>query len=282
MGDMSMRIKVNYINLTQNKKKDNLCIITDIHHIKSCNDNYYKQIINAVKSLHPQFILIPGDIVDSPEIAYQEQISYLLNFFSKLSCIAPIIISKGNHELKKPQFPITKLYLALKKIPNIYVLDNQNIVFCPTVQNYLPKYKKIWNQNFIKEFNACNFTIAPNKIVIFLCHSPEIIIKNDVQKQIPIYNKINYIICGHMHNGLTPTFLETRLASRGIFGPRYTLFPKYCRGVHDVGSGQLIICKSFYLTTGETCVIIIYYFVRRSIYAIYVSNGAQTKRLYAF
>lgn len=257
-----MRIKVNYINLTQNKKKDNLCIITDIHHIKSCKDNYYKQIINEVKSLHPQFILIPGDIVDSPKIAYQEQISYLLKFFSELSCIAPVIISKGNHELKKPQFPITKLYLSLKKIPNISVLDNQSIVlgkyqfigFCPSVQNYLPKYKKMWNQNFIKEFNACNFTVVPNKIIILLCHSPEIIIENDVQKQIPIFNKINYIICGHMHNGLTPTFLETRLASRGIFGPRYTLFPKHCRGVHDVGSGQLVICKSLRVLTKDNII----------------------------
>ncbi len=258
-----MKIKTNNINIEIYNKKDKFCVLSDIHHIKNCQDKFYLSILKKIKEIKPKYILIPGDIVDSPKIVYSENINYLISFLISLASISPVIISKGNHELKNPKYPINTFYQRLKKIANIYVLDNESMIFgdyefigfSPSLNTYLPKYKKTWNTNFVKEFNECRFKINPNKIVILLCHSPETIILKEVQEQIPLFNKINIIICGHMHNGLTPAILDKKFKNRGIFGPKFTFFPKYCRGVYQAGTnGKLIICKSLRVITKDNLI----------------------------
>ena len=255
-----MQIKINNITLNNSEKADKFCVISDIHHIKTCDDAFYDQIIKKVQTLQAKYILIPGDIVDKPEIIYTRYINYLITFLKKLATIAPVIISKGNHEIKNPKYKVQKLYQKLERIDNIYILDNNEITlgkyhfigFSPSLCNYLPEFKAKWCENFIKEFNNCHFQKKSNKVTILLCHSPEIITNPQVYENISLLKSVKYIICGHMHNGLAPAFLDKMLASRGLCGPNYVFFPKYCRGVHPLGKDtKLIICKSLRVLTND-------------------------------
>lgn len=247
-----MKVNINRIKINS-KKSTKLCILADIHHIKSCNDQFYELILNSIKKIKPKFILIPGDIIEHPKIINTQDIKRLINFLKKLAFIAPVLISKGNHELKSSKYNIQDFYKLINKINNIYVLDNDSIIlgeyqfigFSPSNKSYLNKYKKIWESNFISEFNNCNFKILKDKISILLCHSPQLIIDKNVQEKIINFSSLKYIICGHMHNGLAPAWLDHYLKNRGLFGPNYTLFPKYCRGIYEINKNtKIIICKS--------------------------------------
>ena len=245
-----MKINVEKIKLGNTNR---LCVITDIHHIKHSNNKFYNSIVRVVKKEEPNYILIPGDIVDNPKILNTDYIEILICFFSELSKFAPVIISKGNHDIASKKYRIADFYKKLEKYNNIFVLDNiskviggyQFIGFSPVVNAYRRKYKSQWDEMFIEEFKKCNFKIIANKKNILLCHAPNIIIKKNIIEKLPIIKNIDYIICGHMHNGLVPKKLESILKNNGLFGPEYTLFPKYCRGVHKLkGKCNLIICKS--------------------------------------
>ena len=245
-----MKINVDRINLSNNKIK--IGVISDIHHIKKCQADFYQPILKQMQKLKVQYILIPGDIVDDPQIVYTKEINYLINFCKSLALMAPVLISKGNHEIRKEKYPIEHLYNILNNIPNIYVLDNQSIElnniqfigFSPSNQSYLRKYKDKWQPNFITEFNNCHFKIKHNKITILLCHSPEVITNENVYSKLHDFNNINYIVCGHMHNGLAFKKIEKYLKNRGLCGPNYVIFPKYCRGIFPLGNSKLVVCNS--------------------------------------
>ena len=205
-----MKINIDRINIKQNSSHK-FCVITDIHHIKSMDDEFYEKILKSVQEEHPNYILIPGDIIDHPQIINTQEINYLINFLKKLAKVAPVLISKGNHELKSEIISIKPFYQKIANINNLYVLDNKSVTlgdyqfigFCPSNKSYLPKYKKIWFTNFIKEFKDCHFKINNQKHVVLLCHSPLCVVSEEV-KNSHILDNINYIICGHMHNGLCP------------------------------------------------------------------------------
>ena len=246
-----MKIKVNKIKLIE-KATCKFCVISDIHHIKSCTQKYYNRLIKVVRKEAPQYILIPGDLVDNIKILTTEYYQDLIYFIKQLALIAPVIISKGNHDLDSKKYNSQKLDKILDNIDNVYYLNNKSIIlgdyqfigFSPSVKAYLSKYKDIWRKTFIQEFKNCHFKIANNKKVILLCHSPEIVSDITLQEDIPQLKKVNYIISGHMHNGLVPAIFDKAFKHRGLFGPNYTIFPSYCRGVHTLGDTKLVICKS--------------------------------------
>lgn len=244
------RIKISDL---QNTK---FCILSDIHHIKSCDSKFYSGITSVVKKEKPHYILIPGDIIDNPKILLSNYLESLINFLKELSLLCPIIISKGNHEQKNKKIDINILYNKLRNLNNIYILDNNSIIlgkfrfigFSPNMDVYLKKTKDRINR-FIKEYNECHFKVNNSKINILLCHSPEVIV--DAYKNLNDFDKINYVISGHMHNGLVPKRLERCFKTRGLLGPEYILLPKYCRGIHNLDKAKLIVVKSLRVLTKD-------------------------------
>ena len=125
------------------------------------------------------------------------------------------------------------------------------IGFSPSNKSYLKEFKKDWVSNFIEEFKKCHFKISKNIQTIMLCHSPEVICDKKVWETLNL-NDINLIICGHMHNGLSFKKIDKLLKTRGLVGPNYTLFPKYCRGVFSKGKGsKIVVCKSLRVITNK-------------------------------
>ena len=68
-----------------------------IDEFKSGNKDVFPLIIDNIKNHKPDYICIPGDLVDDVAILYEFP-DNLTNFIKSLSKIAPTIISKGNHD----------------------------------------------------------------------------------------------------------------------------------------------------------------------------------------
>lgn len=94
-------IKVNKVNITLPKKKSslnnlNIVLLSDIHISTINNGNFLKKAVETINSLHPDIVLIAGDLVDE-KAYYLEKKGLgksLLNIKSKYGVYA----STGNHE----------------------------------------------------------------------------------------------------------------------------------------------------------------------------------------
>ena len=237
-------------NIKSNNVDLDIILLSDIHYSNKVNKNVFNKILNKFKNLKPDFICIPGDIIDE-SIDYDQNV---YNFFFELSKISKVIISLGNHDLSKfyknkMKFYDTKWYDNINKIDNVYVLNNEQITFnnitftgynSPFINN---KYsdKTI---NTINDLKNLKFNI--NEYNILLCHSPQCILGNTELYNNEFIKNQNLILCGHMHNGMVPPLFDKIIRNNyGLIAPGKTLFPKYSRGLIKFNNTNLIICKGF-------------------------------------
>lgn len=225
LGDMNKRI----------------CLIADIHFSENYNLETFSYILANVKENRPDFICIPGDLLDDNNVSNINKIDNLINFIKQLSDIGSVIISLGNHDItnfvghKRTYLFNEKWYLNLNTIQNVYFLNNKslirdNITFIGLSNSFSYYYSKP-NEDvnkFIDELD--NFIkVRPNTYNILLCHSPVCPLKKDTIQKSKNIKKIDLILSGHMHNGLTFKFLDKK-GTRGIIGPFNKILPKYARG----------------------------------------------------
>lgn len=213
-----------------------ICLISDIHYSTDYDLNIFDEIIDNIKSNRPDYICIPGDVVDDVTVLYENP-DILTEFIKKLSLIAPTIITKGNHDetkfIKHEHNYLTneEYFMNLNTIENVYYLDNKtlvrdNITF--TSLNLSYGYYNNYNENyelFKKEMNKKINKINPMKYNILLCHTPIHVFKNNED----IVNRFDLILSGHMHNGLVFDFLDKK-GNFGFVGPFRSFFPKNARG----------------------------------------------------
>lgn len=237
-------------NLISNKVNLNIVLLSDIHYSYQVNRNVFIKILNKFKKLKPDYICIPGDIIDE-STDYDENV---YNFFNELSKISKVIISLGNHDLSKfiknnMEYYDTKWYENIKKINNIYVLNNEQIAFDNiTFTGYSPSFINNEYQdntnNTINDLKKLNFNI--NEYNILLCHSPQSILGNNELYNNEFIKHQDLILCGHMHNGMVPPLFDKIIRNNyGIIAPGKTWFPKYSRGLIKFNNTTLIICKGY-------------------------------------
>lgn len=248
----------NYKLINQNINKDTVIVcISDIHFSNRIENIKNNTIIDEITKVKPNYICIPGDFIDSSKVLLKKDNRIkIINFFKKLSNIAPIIISFGNHDYhpykniyKIKSRKITDFFKTLNNINNIYLLNNKilkldNITFIGYSQSKDYYYgKQINNKEYmIKEFNKY-FKKSSKNYSILLCHSPIHVLDNEVLENTIIKNT-NLILSGHMHNGLVPPFLEKIWKSnKGLITPSKKIFPfaNTTRGLINKNNKNLII-----------------------------------------
>lgn len=221
--------------------------ISDIHDDgKDKRLQFYTNIYMVIKSLEPDYICIPDDIIEAGNTNFNN----IESLIEALGNIAPTIISLGNHYLQLDEYNrqvFYEWYMNLQKYKNVHPLDNDSfetedvrfVGFTENLESYLRKYKKEWEELFIENYNKVSVNLDNDKYNVLLAHKP---IPKEYFDLISSMEMYNLILSGHMHNGCTPDFLckfldefeHTR--GKGIFGPYFTLFPSHCRGIEELGS----------------------------------------------
>lgn len=252
-----MRIIEDHYIINSNKIKENKNIlsIADLHINKFSNKQTMNSFASYIKFLdNINFITISGDLMNSWDYLKTDSYKNLIYFLENLSENKTVILSLGNHDVLLNNEKVITKYKELNNLKNIHALYNESIdineisvhSFCPTHK----AYKK--NELFIEQLLEKKFKIQEKKFNILLNHNPQQIADPIViQKIESLLSQIDYIIAGHMHNGYIPYFIENIfqniIKDYGFSETSKKLFKttKLCRGLHNVGDSNMIICKGY-------------------------------------
>ena len=223
-----------------NKK---IVLISDIHYSSKNDIMHLNKVLDKIKKIEPNYICIPGDTMDKANV---KEFDLLVEWLTKLSKLTKVIMSLGNHEFymdkKNDRYELNHDCInKIKKIENLYFLDNQNKVLeninfvglTIPIEHYMHSGEKEGNfDNYIKKLKT-------NKKYynILLCHSPVNISKAK------ILNKtcVDLVLCGHMHGGVVPRFLRFIFRHKGLVSPQKKLFPNNVYGNIKVDDKNVII-----------------------------------------
>lgn len=249
-----------YTFVTKQNLNKKIVLISDIHFSEKFKKEKATLIINRIKSHKPDYICIPGDIIDSKNVLKDLTLKeFILDFIRELSNIAKTIISIGNHDnyylLKKGfrcqfSYVINKEWFnEIKKIDNVIFLDNElyeeeNLSFFGLTLSYMYYEDEINNEQlFIKELKDNISKLNKEKYNILLCHSPLYVLSKETIENSEVSN-IDLILSGHMHNGVVPPILDSIIkGNKGIFSPdgSWLFKTKLTRGTYKIDDKTLII-----------------------------------------
>lgn len=212
--------RIEKITFTSSKINDDfkLVQITDFHNQKI---NNLDGVLCDIEKFKPDMIAITGDIISKNAESFEnvkELIAKLKN--TKI----PIYYVYGNHE----EYNIG-LSGELTKFLNesgINILKNKSVVIEEKGVNILGVGDAYSGNDNLEQSIA---GLDMSKYNLMLTHSPNIIARQGL-------DDIDLIICGHTHGGqLRIPFIGALLA------PGQGWFPKYDKGIFEVGSGKLYI-----------------------------------------
>jgi predicted MPP superfamily phosphohydrolase len=232
-----------------------IALLSDIHYYKGYNPKILNKIILQIEKTKPNYICIPGDIVDRSGINNID-CKTLFNWLEEIAKTAPVLISLGNHDIKdggrrKWKYNCNPEYInGLKKLKNVYLLEENtkefdNISFYGFNLSYDyyetddEKYETFEKE--VKDLNP-NFNKKDYNVILF--HSPINIYKFIKNNKNHPFNYCDLILSGHMHNGCLPYWFSHLInklfkTSRSIISPLRTIFPKYSHGkiYNDIKDG---------------------------------------------
>lgn len=201
----------------------------------------YKKVIEALKTIKPDVILLTGDILEISADYMEKRNQNALDFLREAVDIAPCYYCFGNHEIyyshakfgKSKTSDTALLEKHIKKIKGfgVHIVNDAFESFSAEIsiggivcgRDKDPSLDvKTPDINFLDKYDN------KDGFKILLCHYPH---------YYPEYLKqssFDLILSGHAHGG------QWRIFNRGIYAPHQGLFPKYTSGIHD---GRLIISR---------------------------------------
>lgn len=210
--------------------------------------------LKSIKELSPNlfdYILIPGDIVHGSQFLENDSINgKVIESLKQITGNTKTFVSLGNHDLyerisfeKWSSYGDYKIRETLSEIPNIRVLDSSHLYIEDNIEfsaiNNSAEYYLDDSESslaFINEYNN-----MPNKInfseryfSILLTHDPKSIYEISKKNKETFIPNTDLVVSGHMHNGFTPIWLQSKMKGNGLISPDYTLLPEFAYGVKQI------------------------------------------------
>jgi predicted MPP superfamily phosphohydrolase len=238
-----------------NKLNKKIVLISDIHYHSKNDIKRLNNVLDNIKKINPSYVCISGDILDKANVL---DFDLLLQWLKKLSSIAKVIMTLGNHEFyvnkSKNIYKLSEKHInKIKKIEDLYLLNNENKIIdnINFIGLVLPIKHYIVNNENEEEFkNYIENIKTDNKYYnILLCHSPVNISKKEILSK----TDIDLVLCGHMHGGIVPRFLRFLFGTKGLISPQKKLFPKNVYGNIKVGNKNVIITSGIKVLSESHC-----------------------------
>lgn len=226
-----------------NELNKKIVLISDIHYYSKKDIKRLNNVLDNIKRIKPDYICISGDNFDKAEVF---DFDLLIVWLKKLADVTKVIMTLGNHDFYENKerniYKLNTKYInKIKKIENLYFLDNQNKVLdnINFIGLVLPINHYQFDNESEKEFEKYVQKVKPiNKYYnVLLCHSPINISKEKFLNRI----NVDLVLCGHMHGGVVPRFLRFLFGTKGLISPQKKLFPKNVYGNIKVGNKNVII-----------------------------------------
>ena len=240
---ISFRIRTVNYTLTSDKINEpvKIAVVSDLH--STWYGKNQSTLINTLKQIHPDLILMPGDIVDD-----KKGPAGAVSFVQQVTQIAPCYYCPGNHEKKGKKMSVED---AMKIISDagIPILDgksmeivcNGNTLTLCGIQD--PRYNKHDDQPVeedLRLMQEAGFDHVGEHWTVLLAHRPE---RAEEYSRFPF----DLIVSGHAHGG------QVRIPGliNGLFAPQQGLFPKLAGGQYQMNQTTLIVsrglCRRWYL-----------------------------------
>lgn len=216
-----------------------MALFSDLHNMEIGENG--SELIEAIRSLVPDVILMPGDAVNKSMHDKEKEGGYdrVVPLFSELSKMAPILYSNGNHEarlagLNKGGGHYEALQQELKQL-GVTILNNRSLYFRDRKLCFvgldlpLACYRKkheVVDAAFLTDLLG---EPDPNAYTVLLAHTPEFF------KPYMDWGA-DLIVSGHIHGGVIrlPVY-------GGILSPHRRLFPGYDYGSYKENGREMIV-----------------------------------------
>ena len=218
----------------------NFAVVADLHAHVYGRDNDI--LIQKIKEQKPDIILVPGDMIVS---RYPETYETAYQTFEKLTEIAPVYFSNGNHESRVSKVPVmqTEAFLAyenrVRKL-GVHILNNasEEVIlhggkFCISgleipLECYGKGSYEPLPEHFIRDVLG---HAKQDSVQILMAHNPMF------AKEYAEWGA-DVSVCGHTHGGLV------RIPGIGsVISPQFELFPKYDAGEFNFGDRKVYVSK---------------------------------------
>lgn len=222
------------------KKPASAAVIADLHGFSYGKEN--RRLLEQVRNIHPQVILIPGDMLVSK---YPDTYETALKTLRELVKIAPVYYSYGNHEsrLRDPErinHPLFVQYLKQVQEAGVTVMETgsqeillgENHVMLSALELELDYYEKGGIVPMEPAYMKKHLTMEKEEMFqILLAHNP-------AYAEHYAQWGADVTFCGHNHGGLI------RIPGIGsLVSPQLTLFPKYDAGKFQIGNRYVIVSR---------------------------------------
>ena len=206
--------------------------ISDLH-----NKDFHGRLLNKVKAIKPDLIVITGDLIDRRNT----NIEIAITTVQQLAEIAPTYYVSGNHEHLSGQYNMLKEELVQLKAS---ILDNDYRSITrgektisllgladPAVNQREDNY--LWDDNSYYAKTQLQALLEgqdpDSELLILLSHRPELF---HIYKEL----ELDLVFAGHAHGG------QIRLPfTGGLVAPNQGLFPKYTAGIyHEDGTFMVV------------------------------------------
>lgn len=211
-------------------------LISDLHNQEYGNKN--DKVINAIKKINPDFIVLAGDLVTS---VAKEDMTPGINLMKALCHDYKIYYGLGNHEtrMKQDRKEFGDKFDLLKK-----ELQDKNIVFLENKSIAIPEFNiqmtgleldLAYFAHFHKKKMADDYIAqsaappAKNKCNLLIAHNP------DYFEEYAAWGA-DLVLSGHVHGGI----MRLPLLG-GVIAPSYRIFPKYDGGVFREGKSVMLL-----------------------------------------
>lgn len=198
--------------------------LSDVH-----NDQFglhNKSLINKVKKLEPDIIVITGDLIDDTFT----NVNRSIDLCQELVKISPVYYVTGNHEYMVEDNQREELFAGLDRV-GVFRLNDE---YVPLEKGKGIIYLAGYDENSIGR-QVIEDTLKPLKAddyVISLAHEPEII------DRVYSHEKNDLVFTGHAHGG---QFILPGVG--GVVAPGQGFFPEYYEGVHESGNTKMVISR---------------------------------------
>ena len=223
--------------ITQSVK---FAVVADLHAHVYGRDNDI--LIQKIKEQKPDIILVPGDMIVS---RYPETYETAYQTFEKLTEIAPVYFSNGNHESRVSKVPVmqTEAFLEyenrVRKL-GVHILNNasEEVIlhggkFCSSgleipLECYGKGSYEPLPEHFIRDVLG---DAKQDSVQILMAHNPMF------AKEYAEWGA-DVSVCGHTHGGLV------RIPGIGsVISPQFEVFPKYDAGEFNFGDRKVYVSK---------------------------------------
>jgi len=196
--------------------------ISDLHN-KSFGKNQ-KRLIEKIKKLSPDIIVITGDIADSNHT----DIPKTLEFVEESVKIAKTYYITGNHEYWLDDSEFAEITESIENLGAVYLSDE-------TVN--VAKNGKSFALTGVDDLSLVNFSdhcpkLDGDTLNVVLAHEPQFF------ADYSFHGNVDLVLSGHAHGG---QFILPFIG--GVVAPDQGFFPEYTEGMHKMGNTSMIISR---------------------------------------